>query len=56
MICTMWVEYPDGREFYNRGVQPHINAELSLNDYINGHDIVLKKGLSELRRLIHTVR
>jgi C-terminal processing protease CtpA/Prc len=48
-ICTRHNTYPDGREFLNCGVQPHIPCELTLDDYINGSDSVMDKGLSVVR-------
>jgi C-terminal processing protease CtpA/Prc len=51
-ICTMHCTYPDGREFINIGVKPHIPCEMTLNDYKNGVDSVMNKGLEELRKQI----
>jgi C-terminal processing protease CtpA/Prc len=48
-ICTMHCTYPDGREFINIGVKPHIPCEMTLNDYKNGVDSVLNKGLEVIR-------
>jgi len=48
-ICTRWCTYPNGKEFINIGVIPHIHAELTLNDYKNNYDSVLEKGLKVLR-------
>ena len=51
-ICTRWVTYPDGREFINIGIQPHIQIENSIEDLKNGVDAVMNKGLEEVRRQI----
>ncbi|MCL2065032.1 MAG: S41 family peptidase [Candidatus Cloacimonetes bacterium] len=51
-ICTRWNTYPDGREFINIGVQPHIPIENTLEDLKNGVDAVMNKGLEEVRRQI----
>ena len=51
-ICTMNCTYPDGREFINIGVQPHVKCELSLEDYKNGVDSVMDKGFEEIRKLL----
>ena len=51
-ICTMNCTYPDGRRFIDIGVQPHIKCELTLDDYRNGFDSVMKKGIEETRKLL----
>ncbi|MDR0293972.1 MAG: hypothetical protein LBH95_07470 [Oscillospiraceae bacterium] len=48
-ICTRHNLYPDGREFINIGVQPHIPCELTLDDYKNGIDSVMNRGLQAVR-------
>jgi C-terminal processing protease CtpA/Prc len=48
-ICTRHNTYPDGREFLNCGVQPHVPFEMSLGDYMNGRDSLMEKGLSVVR-------
>ena len=48
-ICTRWCLYPNGKEFINTGVIPHIYAGLSLNDYKNNFDSVFEKGMAVLR-------
>jgi len=54
-ICTRWCLYPNGKEFINIGVVPHIYADLSLSDYINNIDSVFEKGLKVLRdKIIRT--
>lgn len=51
-ICTAWVTYPDGKEFLNVGVQPHIYISSTIENLKNGEDIIMKKGLEKLRKLI----
>lgn len=51
-ICTRFCTYPDGKEFINIGVKPHIYEATSIEDYKNGVDNVLNKGLLELRKTI----
>jgi len=51
-ICTRNCTYPDGRQFIDIGVQPHIKCELTLDDYKNGVDSVMNKGLEEIRKLV----
>lgn len=52
-VCTAWVTYPDGKEFLNTGVQPHIYISPTIDDIKNGEDVIMKKGLEELRKLIY---
>jgi C-terminal processing protease CtpA/Prc len=51
-ICTRNCTYPDGRTFIDTGVQPHVKCEPTLDDYINGVDSVMNRGLEEIRKLI----
>lgn len=48
-ICTRRYTYPNDKEFINIGIEPHIYADLTLDDLLNGRDSVLDKGLSVLR-------
>ena len=48
-ICTRWCAYADDAEYINIGIAPDIYAELSLDDYLNFNDSVLKKALSTFR-------
>jgi len=52
-ICTRHNLYPDGREFINVGVKPHIPIEMTLDEYKNGVDSVMNKGLEVVRGLIN---
>jgi C-terminal processing protease CtpA/Prc len=51
-ICTRYTTHPDGREFINIGVKPHIPFEITLDDYKNGVDSVMNKGLEVIRGMI----
>ncbi len=51
-ICTQQWLYPDGREFVGKGIKPHIESYLSLDDYKNGRDSVMDKGLETLRNML----
>jgi C-terminal processing protease CtpA/Prc len=53
-ICTRWCLYPNGKEFINIGVIPHIYADLSINDYKNNIDSVFDKGIEVLRSKINS--
>ena len=55
-ICTRWCTYPDGKEFINIGVVPHVKAELSLDNLKNGYDSVLDDGIKILRKNISGLR
>lgn len=48
-ICTRKYTYPNDKEFINIGIEPHVYADLTLDDLKNGRDSVLDKGLSVLR-------
>ena len=48
-ICTRRYTYPNDKEFTNIGIEPHIYADLTLDDLLNEKDSVLDKGLSVLR-------
>ena len=51
-ICTHWCTYPDGKEFINVGVLPHVQASCSVEDWRNGYDRVLDTALAVLREKI----
>lgn len=55
-ICTRRYTYPNGKEFINIGIEPHIHADLTLDDLLNGRDGVLDKGLDALRSLLNSPR
>lgn len=52
-ICTRHNIYPDGREFINAGVKPHVGFEMTLNDYKSNVDSVMNKGLAVLREQLN---
>ena len=54
-ICTKHCLLPNGDEFINVGVTPHIYCELSLEDIQNGIDTVMEKGLDEVRKMCKEV-
>lgn len=45
-ICTRWCLYPNGKEFINVGVEPHIYADF---DYINWYDGAFDTAITALR-------
>lgn len=49
-VCTRWCAYADDEEYLNIGIKPDIYAHLSLDDYLNFNDSVLRKGLDILRK------
>jgi C-terminal processing protease CtpA/Prc len=51
-ICTRHCIYPDGREFTNKGVKPHVCSDLTLDDYKSGFDSVMSNGLEKVRAMI----
>jgi C-terminal processing protease CtpA/Prc len=49
-ICTRRVCYPySGKRFVGTGVQPDITIKQTIDDYMNGNDVVLEAGLKYLR-------
>ena len=48
-VCTRWCAYADGEEYLNIGIKPDVYARLSIDDYLNFNDSVLRKGLDILR-------
>ena len=51
-ICTHYCTMPDGEEYINIGVKPHIHFEPSLEDLKNGRDTHMEQGLEVLRGMI----
>lgn len=51
-ICTRRYSYPNGKEFINIGVTPHIEIENDIEDYRKGYDKVFEKGIEYLRSQI----
>ncbi len=50
-ICSVGYRLMDGTEFIGRGIKPDIFCEVSVDDFQNGYDFVLNKGLTVLRKL-----
>jgi hypothetical protein len=50
-ICTLKCTLPDGFDYNNVGIAPHIEIENSREDRLNGYDRVFDKGLEALREL-----
>lgn len=53
-ICTRDCLLPDGSDFINVGIIPHIPVELTIKDYQEGIDKVLLKGIDVIREKINT--
>ncbi len=51
-ICTKRDTYPDGREFVGIGVIPDVEIEPSRQDIAAQRDVILERGIEEVRRLI----
>lgn len=49
-ICSVGYRLMDGTEFIGSGIQPDIFCETSPEDYMDGYDYVLSKGLALLRK------
>jgi hypothetical protein len=50
-ICTIRLCYPiSGKRFVNSGVKPDIEVKLTIDDYLNGRDVVLEKAVPELEK------
>ena len=49
-VCSVGYRLLDGTEFIGCGIKPDIFCEISPDDYVNGYDSVLNKGLSLLRK------
>jgi C-terminal processing protease CtpA/Prc len=48
-LCANRMTYPDGKEVENVGIQPHVYHNLTLDDYKNGIDSTMAKGIEVLR-------
>ena len=51
-ICTRNCRLPDGTDFINTGIIPHVPVELMVKDYQEGIDRVLLKGIDVIREKI----
>ncbi|MFC1736565.1 S41 family peptidase [Candidatus Hydrogenedentota bacterium] len=50
-ICTKRDTYPDGRDFVGVGVIPDVEIYPGPADFVAGRDVVLLKGIEELKRM-----
>jgi C-terminal processing protease CtpA/Prc len=49
-ICALRICYPiSGKPFVNRGVKPDIEVKQTIDDYLNGRDVVLDRAILELK-------
>lgn len=53
-ICTRDCLLPDGSDFINIGITPHIPVELTIKDYQEGIDKVLHEGIDVIKEKINT--
>lgn len=49
-ICSVGYRLMDGTEFIGCGIKPDIICEMSVDDFANGYDYVLSKGLEYMRK------
>ncbi len=49
-VCTKKDIYPDGREFVGYGIQPDIQVEKTLQDYLEHRDPVLERAIDYLEK------
>ena len=49
-ICSVGYRLMDGTEFIGCGIKPDIICEISVDDFENGYDYVLSKGLEYMRK------
>lgn len=49
-ICSVGYRLMDGTEFIGCGIKPDIICEISADDFANGYDYVLSKGLEYMRK------
>jgi carboxyl-terminal processing protease len=51
-ICTRRICYPiSGKRFVNSGVKPDIEVKQTIDDYLNGKDVVLIKAIEEIKKV-----
>jgi C-terminal processing protease CtpA/Prc len=51
-VCSKRDTFPDGTEFVGIGVLPDVEVTVTRQDFVAGRDVVLERGLEELRRRI----
>lgn len=49
LICTKKDTYPDGKKFVGVGIIPNIEIEPTIEDVLNGNDVILKKAVEVLK-------
>lgn len=49
-ICTKRDQFPDGRDFVGKGIEPNISVKPTVSDFRSGRDTVLETALSELKK------
>ncbi len=50
-ICTRRICYPISKKrFVNSGVKPDIEVKQTINDYLNGIDVVLERAIEEMKK------
>jgi C-terminal processing protease CtpA/Prc len=49
-ICTKRDQFPDGRDFVGKGIQPDKTVKQTVADFRNGRDTVLEAALKELKK------
>lgn len=50
-ICALRICYPNsGKPFVNSGVKPNIEVKQTIEDYLNGKDVVLDRAIIELKK------
>ncbi len=52
-ICTRDCLLPDGSDFINVGITPHVAVEMTIQDYQDGIDRVMLEGLEVLKEQIN---
>ena len=52
-ITTAWSTYPDGKEYVNIGVKPHVEIKITLEDIKNGRAKALERALEIVRSKIN---
>lgn len=53
-VCTKKDSYPSGKEFVGYGIQPDIEVEKTLNDYMENKDPVLKRAIEYLNKSLNS--
>ena len=48
-VCSVGYQLMDGTEFVGCGIKPDIHCQITADEYADGYDAVLKKGLDHIR-------